>query len=85
MLDENLKTMTSENAHIAICYNNIACIHARKKNFALASLFFDESNDIEEQIMSINRAELKSSSIEETATLAFRYFNNGYCRHQHYL
>ncbi|TNV86000.1 hypothetical protein FGO68_gene15390 [Halteria grandinella] len=80
-----IKNMTVQNRHIAICYNNIGCIHAKKKNYALMSLYFEESIRIEEHLVYLSKIEKNFTSIEENVRLGYRYYNYGYSQYKQYI
>lgn len=64
--------------NLAICYNNIACIHAKKFNYAKQRLYFTEAIKIEESIVYHNNLVKNFTSREENFKLGCKYFNYGY-------
>ncbi|TNV85546.1 hypothetical protein FGO68_gene11413 [Halteria grandinella] len=64
--------------NLGICYNNIACIYAKKGNVVRMKHFFKESIKIEEQIIFQNKIKQNFTSVEENVKLGFRFFNFGY-------
>ncbi|TNV85803.1 hypothetical protein FGO68_gene13379 [Halteria grandinella] len=73
------------NKNVAICYNNIACIHAKKKSYAQMAIYFEESIRIEEHLVNISKIEKNFTTIEENVRLGFRYFNYGYSLYRQYI
>ncbi|TNV85843.1 hypothetical protein FGO68_gene7215 [Halteria grandinella] len=65
-------------SNLSTCYNNIACIHAKKHNFFKQGLYFSESIRIEELIIKNNNRLKNFTSLEENFKLACKYFNYGY-------
>ncbi|TNV85710.1 hypothetical protein FGO68_gene10425 [Halteria grandinella] len=81
LFDNSIKKVQPRNEmsrNLAICYNNIACIHAKKKNFTKQNLYFSESIRIEEYVIACKEEERKFTSIEDNFKLACKYFNYGY-------
>ncbi|TNV85917.1 hypothetical protein FGO68_gene8981 [Halteria grandinella] len=79
------KIQAFENRHVGICYNNLACIHAKKKNFSIMTLYFEESIRIEEQFVNASNIEKNYTSIVENVRLGYRYYNYGYSQYKQYI
>lgn len=83
MTEENIaKPLTVKelglSSNLAICYNNIACIHAKKRNFMKQNLYFEEAIRIEELIVRANKLERNFTTAGENFKLAVKHFNYGY-------
>ncbi|TNV85829.1 hypothetical protein FGO68_gene14428 [Halteria grandinella] len=72
-------------SNLAICYNNIGCIHAKLHNKGYQNLYFEEAIRIEELIIKNNQLEKKCSSIEDNLRIACKYFNFGYSLSRQYV
>ncbi|TNV85767.1 hypothetical protein FGO68_gene2662 [Halteria grandinella] len=66
-------------SNLSICYNNIACIYAKKQNFFKQILYLTESIRIEELLIRRNYLAKNFTTKEENFRLACKYFNYGYC------
>ncbi|TNV85727.1 hypothetical protein FGO68_gene754 [Halteria grandinella] len=71
--------------NLAICYNNIACIHAKQRNEQKQNLYFQEAIKIEELIIQNNQLEKKCASIQDNLRIACKYFNYGYSLSRQFL
>jgi flagellin-specific chaperone FliS len=65
---EGARDSNSLSKVLAICYNNIACIHARMKEYKKQNLYFERSIQIAEE-------EIKGNSEEARFKLACRLYN----------
>ncbi|TNV85841.1 hypothetical protein FGO68_gene299 [Halteria grandinella] len=72
-------------SNLAICYNNIACIHAKKRNFMKQNLYFEEAIRIEELIVRANKLERNFTTAGENFKLAVKHFNYGYSLYRQYI
>lgn len=81
----------SMDKNLAICYNNIGCIHLRQKNFRTQYQYFSRAIGIsEQQIKSLveGTTSLKSpltAPLETIFKYACRLFNMGYALYLNYL
>ncbi|TNV85868.1 hypothetical protein FGO68_gene4533 [Halteria grandinella] len=80
----NLKEL-GLSSNLAICYNNIACIHAKKRNFIKQNLYFEEAIRIEELIVRANKLDRNFTTAEENFRLAVKHFNYGYSLYRQYM
>ncbi|TNV86120.1 hypothetical protein FGO68_gene15523 [Halteria grandinella] len=71
--------------NLAICYNNIGCIHAKHRNKGKQNVYFQEAIRIEELIIKNNQLEKKCASIQDNMRIACKYFNFGYSLSRQYL
>ncbi|TNV85694.1 hypothetical protein FGO68_gene4109 [Halteria grandinella] len=67
--------------NLAICYNNIACIQAKKSNFTKQGLYLTQSINIANQLATQRDTKKGESNIR----LAYRYFNLGYSLYRQYM
>ncbi|TNV85795.1 hypothetical protein FGO68_gene11749 [Halteria grandinella] len=80
----NLKQL-GLSSNLAICYNNIACIHAKKRNFMKQNLYFEEAIRIEELIVRANKLDRNFTTAGENFKLAVKHFNYGYSLYRQYV
>lgn len=74
--------------NLAICYNNIACIHTKQKNYQKQYLYFMRSIQIAEEnikLMTENKIDSASAPVETRFKLACRLYNQGYALYLQYL
>ncbi|TNV85752.1 hypothetical protein FGO68_gene15317 [Halteria grandinella] len=71
--------------NLAICYNNIGCIHAKQRSKGKQNVYFQEAIRIEELIIKNNQLEKKCASIQDNMRIACKYFNFGYSLSRQYL
>lgn len=65
-------------SNLAICCNNIACIHAKQRNIMKQNIYFNEAIRIEEFRVVSKREDLMFTSFEDTLKLVCKYFNSLY-------
>ncbi|TNV85395.1 hypothetical protein FGO68_gene1070 [Halteria grandinella] len=70
---------------LAICYNNIGCVHAKQRRKGKQNVYFQEAIRIEEFIIKNNQLEKKCTSIEDNLRIACKYFNFGYSLSRQFL
>ena len=74
------------NAHplsvnLGICYNNIACIHLRQKDFGKTSIYFTRAIQIAEEAAVTK----EGTSPDALFKLVSRLYNKGYALYKQYL
>ena len=86
LVDANTRVMDSyQNQNLAICYNNIACIHAKQKDYAKQNSYFEKSIHLANNMInnhlhatSKEKTHLQESLEETRFKLACRFYNYGY-------
>ncbi|TNV85885.1 hypothetical protein FGO68_gene11012 [Halteria grandinella] len=88
--ENNTNTQKKEvglSRNLAICYNNLACLYAKKHDYQRQGIYFTQSILIDQFLFSRNkRSESDSKNLAELqAKLACKYFNYGYSLYRQFL